>query len=46
VLGDADGINMENEQYMSITQEEMVSVSERVFRPENSSVIYYLPEKR
>ena len=46
VLGDADDINRENEQYMSVTQEEIAWVSERVFRPENSSVIYYLPEKR
>lgn len=46
VLGDAGGINRENEQYMSVTEEEMVSVSERTFRPENSSIIYYLPEKR
>ncbi|MRR24050.1 insulinase family protein, partial [bacterium] len=46
VLGDAEGINRENEEYMSVTQEEMVSVSQRIFRPDNSSVIYYLPEKR
>ncbi|MRR22026.1 insulinase family protein [bacterium] len=46
VLGDADGINKENEQYMSVTEDEMVSVSQRTFRPENSSVIYYLPENR
>ncbi len=46
VLGDADGINRENEQYLNVTEEEIVSVSERTFRPENSSVIYYLPEKR
>ena len=46
VLGDADGINKENEQYMSVTEDEMVSVSQRTFRPENTSVIYYLPENR
>ena len=46
VLGEADGINMENEQYMSVTEDEMVSVSQRTFRPENTSVIYYLPENR
>jgi predicted Zn-dependent peptidase len=45
-LGDADGINRENDQYMSVTEEEIVSVSERTFRPRNSSIIYYLPEKR
>lgn len=46
VLGDAEGINRENDQYMSVTEEEIVSVSERTFRPRNCSIIYYLPEKR
>ncbi len=46
VLGDAEGINSENGQYMSVTEDEIVSVSECIFRPENISVINYLPEKR
>jgi len=46
VLGDVSGINTENEQYMSVTREEIADASQRTFRPQNSSVIHYLPEKR
>lgn len=46
VLGDAGCINSENEKYMSVNEEEIVSASKRTFRPENSNVIHYLPEKR
>jgi len=46
VLGDASGINTETEQYMSVTREEIADASQRTFRPQNSSVIYYLPGKR
>ncbi len=45
VLGDADGINREHEQYMSVTAEEIASAAGLTFRPGNSSVIHYLPEK-
>lgn len=44
--GDAGAINRENELYMSVTMEEITSASAKTFRPENCSVIYYLPSKR
>lgn len=46
VLGDVSGINTETEQYMSVTREEIADASYRTFKPQNSSVIYYLPGKR
>ena len=46
LLGDAEGINSETEQYMSITADEILSASAQVFRPENCSVIHYLPEHK
>jgi predicted Zn-dependent peptidase len=46
VLGDAEGINSEKEQYMSVTAGEITEVSQKTFRAENSTVIHYLPEKR
>jgi predicted Zn-dependent peptidase len=46
VLGDAEGINAEKEQYMSVTSDEITGVSLRTFRSENSTVIQYLPEPR
>lgn len=46
LLGDAEGINRETEQYMNVTAEEIASAAAKIFRPENCSVIYYLPEKR
>ena len=46
LLGDAEGINRETEQYMSVTVEEITGTSARIFRPENCSVIYYMPEER
>ncbi len=46
VLGDAEGINREHEQYMSVTAEEIASTAGFTFRSGNCSVIYYLPEKR
>lgn len=45
VLGNADGINAEKEQYMSVTAREITEVSQKTFRTANSTVIYYLPEK-
>ena len=46
VLGDAEGINAEKEQYMSVTAGEINGASQRTFRTENSTVIHYLPEQR
>lgn len=46
VLGDVSGINTETEQYMSVTREEIADAAHRTFKPQNSSVIYYLPGKR
>jgi hypothetical protein len=45
-LGDADGINREQEQYMSVTAEEIASIAGLTFRSGNCSVINYLPGKR
>jgi predicted Zn-dependent peptidase len=45
LLGDAEGINTETEQYMSVTAAEIAETSSVVFRSSNCSVIYYLPEK-
>jgi len=46
VLGDAEGINTEHEQYMSVTAEEIVSTARHTFRPGNCSAIHYLPSKK
>jgi predicted Zn-dependent peptidase len=46
VLGDAEGINAEKEQYMSVTASEITRASQSTFRTENSTVIHYLPEQR
>ncbi len=46
VLGDAEGINSEREQYMSVTAEEIMDASQRTFRAGNCNVIHYLPGKR
>jgi len=45
VLGNAEGINAEKEQYMSVNAGEITEVSRKTFRTENSTVIHYLPEK-
>ncbi len=45
LLGDAEGINRETEQYMSVTAEEIAATSARVFSPRNCSVIQYLAEE-
>lgn len=44
LLGDANGINTEIERYMSVTAAEITECSATTFRPENCSVIHYLPE--
>ncbi len=46
LLGDAEGINSETEQYMSVTTDEIMRASSQVFKPENCSVIHYLQEQR
>ncbi len=46
VLGDAEGINTEKEQYMSVTAGEITEASRKTFRTENSNIIHYLPEQR
>ena len=46
VLGDAEGINTEKEQYMSVTSGEISEASRKTFRTENSNIIHYLPEQR
>ncbi len=46
VLGDAEGINTEKEQYMSVTAGEISEASRKTFRTENSNIIHYLPEQR
>ncbi len=43
LLGDADDINRENERYMSVTADEITATAAGTFRPENGSVIHYLP---
>jgi len=45
LLGDAEGINRETEQYMSVTAEEIADTSARVFSPSNCSVIHYITEE-
>lgn len=46
VLGNAEGINSEKEQYMSVTSGEITTASQKTFREDNSTIIYYLPEQR
>ena len=41
MLGNAEGINMEAERYRSITSSQVLEVGRRLFRPENSSTLYY-----
>jgi predicted Zn-dependent peptidase len=44
VLGDAEGINTEKEQYLSVTADEITTVSQKTFRPENCNIIHYMTE--
>ncbi len=41
LLGDANRVNTEVSRYMDVSATEVVSESQRVFAPENSSTIYY-----
>ncbi|MFN2313542.1 MAG: hypothetical protein ABR531_03745, partial [Bacteroidales bacterium] len=45
LLGDAEGINRETEQYLSVTAEEIADTSARVFSPTNCSVIQYMAKE-
>lgn len=45
LLGDAEGINRETEQYLSVTAEEIEDTSGLVFSPMNCSVIHYMAEE-
>jgi len=45
LLGDAEGINRETEQYISVTTDEIADTSPRTFRPDNCSILYYLQQK-
>lgn len=44
MLGDAAMINTEVAEHNSVTPEEIQSVSQRIFRPENSSTLLYLAD--
>jgi len=45
LLGDAEGINRETEEYISVTTDEIADTSPRTFRPDNCSILYYLQQK-
>lgn len=45
LLGDAEGINRETEQYLSVTAEEIADTSARVFSHVNCNVIHYMAEE-
>ena len=42
LLGDASWMNFELEKYATVTTEDILQESRKIFRPENSSTIYYL----
>lgn len=44
ILGDAAWMNFELEKYASVTTEDILQESRKVFRKENSNTIYYLSE--
>ncbi len=45
-LGDVEEINTEIHKYLSITTEDLQRVAKDIFKRENCSTIYYLPEKK
>ncbi len=45
LLGDAAWINFELEKYATVTPEDILQESRRIFRKENSNTIYYLSSK-
>ena len=44
LLGDAELMNLELQQYQSVTAEELQETSIRIFEPSNSNTIYYLSQ--
>lgn len=44
LLGDASWMNFELEKYASVTTEDMLQESRRIFRPSNSNTLYYLSD--
>lgn len=42
LMGDADLINTELGKYQAVTMQEILSECKKIFRPENSSTLYYL----
>ncbi len=45
LLGDADLINQEIDKYSEVTTEDLLRISKNIFKPENSSTIYYYAKK-
>jgi zinc protease len=41
LMGDASLINSDVKNYLAVTKEDIRRVSQEIFRPENSSVLYY-----
>ncbi|WP_291857606.1 pitrilysin family protein [Marinilabilia sp.] len=46
LLGDAEEINREPERYRAVTADDVKTVAQRIFAPENCSTLYYLPQKK
>ncbi|MBN8696950.1 MAG: insulinase family protein, partial [Bacteroidetes bacterium] len=46
LLGDANFINKEVEKYLAVTQEEMMTQANQIFRDENCSTLYYMSKKK
>ncbi|NEU09475.1 insulinase family protein [Flavihumibacter sp. R14] len=42
LLGDADRLNSETQKYLNVTAEQIRQQAQQIFRPENSSTLYYL----
>jgi zinc protease len=45
LLGDAQDLNLEVENYLAVTAEEIRQVARKIFCPENSSTLYYLAKQ-
>ena len=46
LMGDVDLINTEMERYLAVTTEEVQKMAQKIFRPENSSTLYYHAKKK
>jgi hypothetical protein len=46
LLGDANLMNQEMQQYNSVTTEQVKALSAALFAKENSNTLYYLSDKR